>query len=114
MLARVGGSASACGPDTCYTSGGCRNSRTDNAIDDGIPASGIVHYNLTSRQWYNDSLVGSVFLGPWANGFLFSTEIAGSNGALIAIGGSVSNLAGGNDVPLSFHYVYIYDIVNKT
>ena len=114
-LARVGGSASACGPDTCYAVGGWRNSRTDDAIsDNGIPASGIVSYNLTSRQWYNDSLVGSVFLGPWANGFLFPTDFAGSKGALIALGGTVSNLAGGNSVPLSFDYVYIYDLANKT
>lgn len=57
-LARVGGAASACGPDTCYAVGGYRNSHTDNAIKEEIPAAGIVSYNLTSRQWYNDSLVG--------------------------------------------------------
>lgn len=113
-LARVGGSASACGPDTCYAVGGWRNSRTDNALDHDIPAAGIVSYNLTSHQWYNDSLVGSVFQGPWRDGHLFFTDIAGSEGALIAIGGSVSNLAGGNFIQLSFGYVYLYDIATKS
>lgn len=52
ICSRVGGSASACGPDTCYAVGGWRNSRTDNALSDhAIPAAGIVTYNLTSRQW---------------------------------------------------------------
>lgn len=114
-LARVGGSASACGPDTCYAVGGRRNSRTDNAISDGgIPAAGIVSYNLTSRQWYNDSLVGSVFKGPWSSGQLFFTDLAGSEGLLIAIGGTVTNLAGGNSISLSFSYVYMYDIATKS
>lgn len=113
-LARVGGSASACGPDTCYAVGGWRNSRTDNALEHDIPAAGIVTYNLTSRQWHNDSLVGSVFQGPWRDGQLFFTDIAGSEGVLIAMGGSVTNLAGGNFVTLSFGYAYIYDIATKS
>lgn len=114
-LARVGGSASACGPDTCYAVGGWRNSRTDNALkDDDMPASGIVSYNLTSRQWYNDTLIGSVFKGPWREGQIFFTKIAGREGVLILIGGSVSNLAGGNLITLSFSYVYVYDIATKS
>lgn len=113
-LSRVGGSASACGPDTCYAVGGWRNSRTDNALSDHpIPAAGIVTYNLTSRQWYNESLVGSVFQGPWRDGQLFFTEVAGTEGVLIAIGGSVTNLAGENSIPLSFSYAYMYDIATK-
>lgn len=113
-LARVGGSASACGPDTCYAVGGWRNSRTDNALEHDIPAAGIVKYNLTSRQWYNDSLVGSVFKGPWRDGQLFFTDVAGSEGVLIAIGGAVTNLAGGNYVTLSFGYAYMYDIATQS
>lgn len=113
-LVRVGGSAKACGPDTCYFVGGWRCSSTDNAIKHSIPAAGIVSYNLTSRQWYNDSLVGSVFKGPWSDGQLFFTDVAGSEGVLIAIGGIVTNLAGGNPVPLSFSYAYMYDIATKS
>ena len=113
-LVRVGGSANACGPDTCYFVGGWRDWNTDDAIKHSIPAAGIVSYNLTSRQWYNDSLVGSVFKGPWRDGQLFFTDVAGSEGVLIAIGGSVTNLAGGNLVTLSFGYAYMYDIATKS
>ena len=113
-LVRVRCSASACGPDTCYAVGGGRDSYTDDAIKNYIPAPGIVSYNLTSRQWYNDSLVGSVFKGPWSCGRIFFTDVAGSEGVLIAIGGFVTNLADENRILLSFNYAYMYDIATKS
>jgi len=114
-LARVAGSASACGPDTCYVVGGWRNSRTDNTIsDEGKPAAGVVSYNLSSSLWYNDSLISTTWQGPWFWGNLFFTDVAGSKGILVAMGGSTSGLAGENPHPLSFEYVYLYDIATKT
>lgn len=112
-LVRVGGFASACSPDTCYAVGGFRDSTTDSSIKDTIPASGIVSFNLTSRHWCNDTLVGSVFTGPWMDGQLFFTNVAGSEGVLIAVGGSVTDSAGKNHISLSFTEVYIYDIATK-
>ena len=113
-LVRVARFASACGPDACYAVGGWRNSHTDIAIKDDIPAAGIVSFNLTSHHWCNDSLVGSVFTGPWRDGQLLFTDVAGSDGVLIALGGSVTDLTGGNSIALSLMYVYIYDIATKS
>lgn len=113
-LVRVGRFANACGPDACYAVGGWRSLTTDSAIKDDIPAAGIVSFNLTSHHWYNDSLVGSVFTGPWRDGQLFFTDVAGSDGVLIALGGSVTDLTGKNSIVLSLMYVYIYDIATKS
>lgn len=113
-LVRVSGFASACGSDTCYAIGGRRNAYTDDALENEIPAAGIVSFNLTSRHWCNDSLVGSMFTGPWRDGQLFFTNVVGSEGILIATGGSVTNLAGENSISLSFSYAYIYDIATKS
>ena len=107
-LKRVAASANACGPDTCYAVGGYRNSRTESGLpNSAIPAAGIVSYNLTSQTWYNDTLVGTVFAGPWDTGEIHFTDIAGSEGILIATGGYVNN------APLSFEYIYLYDIATK-
>lgn len=113
-LVRVLDAAAACGPDTCYAVGGYRDSSSENGLNETIPAAGIVSYNLTNRQWYNDSLVESMFKGPWQGDQLFFTNVAGSEGVLIAIGGNVTNLAGENSYVLSFGDVYIYDIANKS
>lgn len=113
-LVRVTLFANACASDTCYAIGGRRTPKTDEAIKDFIPASGIVSFNMTSRHWCNDSLVGSMFTGPWLGGQLFFTNIAGSEGVLIAIGGSVTDAAGGNPISLSFGDIYIYDIATKS
>lgn len=111
-LVRTKDAASACGPDTCYVVGGQRSWSTDIEINDGetVPAAGIVSYNLINRQWFNDSLVGSVFKGPWVEGQFFFTDVAGSEGVLIAIGGVI---LGENSITLSFGYAYIYDIATK-
>lgn len=114
-LVRTMDAASACGPDTCYAVGGQRSWNTDIGINDSeiVPAAGIISYNLISRQWFNDSLIGSTFKGPWVEGQLFFTDVAGSEGVLIAIGGVIISSADENSITLSFGYAYIYDIATK-
>lgn len=113
-LARVVGSASTCASDTCYAMGGYMSSRTSNLLSSSVPASGLVSYNLETRIWYNESIIGNIFSGPWESGQLFFTDIAGSEGILVAMGGGTTNVAGENYQALSFETVYLYDIATKT
>lgn len=114
-LKRVGGTVGTCSSDTCYAVGGYRTSRTEADITSGtIPASGIVSYNLTSDTWHNDTLVGTIFAGPWASGVTFFTDIGGNEGMLVLIGGAVTDASFGSAVRLSYENVYLYDIATKT
>lgn len=109
QLARVAGAASACGPDTCYAMGGYRDGTTGTG-QAAVPASGLVSYNMTSQVWNNDTLPSTAFAGPWSGGKLLFTDVAGSKGMLIAIGGSIS---GQTAFDLPYDYVYLYDIESK-
>lgn len=110
QLSRVGGAASACGPDTCYAMGGWRNGNTNAGLQISLPAAGLVSYNMTSDVWNNETLPSTTFTGAWSGGQLLFTDIAGDQGMLIAMGGSVG---GQTTVDLSFDYVYLYDIASK-
>lgn len=115
-LVRVSSPASACGANTCYAVGGKQDASTKaNLSDAGIPASGIVSYNFTSKTWYNDTLPSDIFAGCWLFGQLLYTDIVGEKGMLIAMGGASAPLSDPSDLlMLSYENIYLYDIGTKT